>query len=76
MPWPPVLALAELMEVVGLSKTRVRELISQGRFPEPIAVLGVGKIWATSDLVEWCERTGRVVHQPGGRRPSATSPNR
>ena len=61
---PPVLALGELVELLGLSKTRVRQLIAAGQLPAPIATLGVGNIWATPDVIEWCERTGRAVHQP------------
>ena len=64
MPLPPVLAFGEVIEVLGLSKTRIRQLIAAGQFPAPIATLGVGKIWSTPDVVAWCERTGRVVHRP------------
>ena len=67
MSLPPVLALGELIQVLGLSKTRVRQLISAGELPPPIATLGVGKIWSTQDVVAWCERTGRVVRSPSGK---------
>ncbi len=63
MSLPPVLALGELIELLGLSKTRVRQLIAAGQLPPPIATLGVGKIWATPDIVEWCARTGRAAHE-------------
>jgi len=59
---PPVLAFKELMEVLGVSRTRTVHLLRQTNFPAPIAVLGVGKIWSTTDVVAYCERTGRQVH--------------
>ncbi len=65
---PPVLAMGELMELLGVSKTRVRQLIASTAFPAPIAVLGVGKIWSADEVVAFCERTGRTVH-PVGVRP-------
>ena len=71
LPLPPVLALGELAEVVGLSKTRIRQLIAADQLPVPIATLGVGKIWSTPDIVEWCGRTGRVAHSLKGQGASA-----
>ncbi len=66
---PPVLAFKELMEVLGVSRTRTVHLLRQANFPAPIAVLGVGKIWLTTDVVAYCKTTGRQVHwitRPGG----------
>jgi predicted DNA-binding transcriptional regulator AlpA len=59
---PPVLALGELIKLLGLSKTRVRQLVASDGFPSPIAALGVGKIWSTPEVIGFCERTGRAVH--------------
>jgi prophage regulatory protein len=67
---PAVLALGELIELLGLSKTRVRQLVATADFPAPIATLGVGKIWSTPDVVAFCERTGRTVH-PVQSRPAS-----
>ena len=65
---PPVLALGELMKAFGVSKTRTMYLIREVGFPRPIAVLGVGKIWATSDVVAYCEMTGRKISWTGSTR--------
>ena len=58
---PPVMAFAELAVVLGVSKTRVTALMARPDFPAPIAVLTVGRIWATSDVAAYCERHGRQM---------------
>ncbi|MGS0685114.1 DNA-binding protein [Nakamurella sp. GG22] len=59
---PPVVALAELAKVLGVSRVRAMKLIERAEFPPPIAVLSVGRIWSYDAVVEYCERTGRKVH--------------
>ena len=39
---PPVVALAELAKVLGVSRVRAMQLIKRAEFPQPIAVLSVG----------------------------------
>jgi len=59
---PPVVALAELANVLGVSRVRAMQLIKKSEFPAPIAVLSVGRIWSYEAVVEYCESTGRKVH--------------
>lgn len=59
---PPVVALAELAKVLGVSRVRALQLIKKSEFPAPIAVLSVGRIWAYDAVVDYCESTGRKVH--------------
>jgi len=59
---PPVVALAELARVLGVSRVRAMQLIKKAEFPAPIAVLSVGRIWAYEAVVDYCETTGRKVH--------------
>ena len=59
---PPVMALAELATVLGVSRVRAMQLIKKPGFPAPIAVLSVGRIWSYDGVVEYCESTGRKVH--------------
>jgi predicted DNA-binding transcriptional regulator AlpA len=59
---PPVVALAELAKVLGVSRVRAMQLIKKSEFPAPIAVLSVGRIWSYDAVVEYCESTGRKVH--------------
>ncbi|MCU1675966.1 MAG: phage transcriptional regulator, AlpA [Frankiales bacterium] len=58
---PPVVAMAELIEALGLSKSRVVQLIALPDFPDPVAVLGVGKIWDYADIQAYAKRTGRTL---------------
>ena len=59
---PPVLAMGEISELLGVGKTRAQQVVANDAFPAPIANLGVGKIWSTEDVVAYCEQTGREVH--------------
>ena len=51
---PPVVALAELANVLGVSRVRAMQLIKRPEFPTPIAVLSVGRIWSYDAVVEYC----------------------
>jgi predicted DNA-binding transcriptional regulator AlpA len=60
---PVVVAMAELIEMLGLSKSWVVRLVKEPDFPEPMARLRAGQIWSYDDIEEWAKRTGRTVHQ-------------
>lgn len=64
-PLPPVVAFKELMQLLGVGRTWTNQLLREPGFPQPIAVLGVGKIWSTADVIAHCERVGRHVHTIG-----------
>ena len=57
----PYLGPAELAEMFGVSRQRVAEIVAKPDFPQPIAVLRMGKVWRTDDVVAWAKRTGRTV---------------
>lgn len=57
-----VVAAAEIVAMLDVGRARVFQLISSPGFPEPAAVLSVGKVWRYADVVEWAERTGRAIH--------------
>lgn len=59
---PAVVAMAEVIEMLGLSKARVVQLIASSGFPEPMAVIKAGKIWSYEDVKTWAESGGRAVH--------------
>jgi predicted DNA-binding transcriptional regulator AlpA len=61
-PQPPVVAMGEIGQMLGVSKRRVSMLIAREDFPAPIAILSVGRIWAYQDLRTWAEDRGRTVH--------------
>ena len=56
---------AEIAELLGVSRQRVTQLTSRPDFPEPVAVLAMGKVWALDDVKAWKlardERLGRMV---------------
>ena len=62
---PPVVASAELAQMLGLSEARVRQLMRSEDWPAPIAVLTVGRIWDTGSVRAWCAAHGRVVYPIG-----------
>ncbi|HEY0700328.1 MAG TPA: hypothetical protein VGD43_21300 [Micromonospora sp.] len=37
----------------GIRKQRVHVITSHRNFPEPVAVLAMGKVWLRADVEEW-----------------------
>ncbi len=60
-----LLGFAELMEALGVSRTRVAQLMVREDFPRPIAVLRMGQVWSHDDVAEFCGRTGRTMFPVG-----------
>jgi len=58
------LGVTEIAELLGVSRQRVSELRGRPGFPEPIAELAAGPVWALSHLRrfldEWPRRAGRA----------------
>jgi len=73
-PLPQVVALAELTQMLGVTKTRAMQVSRKPNFPAPLAELSVGRIWSYDAVVEFCEATGRRVN-PIGQRPAANAPS-
>jgi prophage regulatory protein len=59
---PPVVAMGEIGQMLGVSKRRVSMLIARDDFPAPIAHLSVSRIWAYQDIRTWAEDSGRSIH--------------
>jgi hypothetical protein len=59
---PPIVAQAEMCEMLGLTRKRVSTLANGPGFPTPLATLSVGRIWRYDDVKTWAERTGRTVY--------------
>ncbi len=64
MEHPQVVAMAELAPLLGLSRSRLVQLIALPDFPAPIAVLSVGRIWSYKDIEAYARRTGRTLQPP------------
>ena len=52
----------EVMALLGVSRQRVYQLTQQPGFPEPAAILAVGRVWNTDDVLAWAKRVGRTVN--------------
>ena len=59
---PLVVALAELTQMLGVTKNRAMQVSKKSDFPAPVAELSVGRVWSYEAVLEFCERTGRKVH--------------
>jgi len=59
---PVVVAMAELIDMLGLSKSWVVRLVKEPDLPEPLGRRRAGQIWSYADIAAWAERTGRTVH--------------
>jgi hypothetical protein len=68
--FPALLGVAELAEVLHVSKARASELAHSPTFPPPIMVLAAGPIWLKASVMRyvetWDRRPGRPV-ATGGR---------
>lgn len=59
--YPPVVAMAEMTSMLGISRSRLVQLLVTPEFPNPIATLTVGRIWSTKDIEAYAQRTGRTL---------------
>lgn len=54
--------MAEIGDMLALSRKRVSVLTNGVGFPAPIATLTVGRIWSYDQVKAWAKRNGRAVH--------------
>ncbi|MEU7979664.1 helix-turn-helix domain-containing protein [Micromonospora sp. NPDC049081] len=47
------MASQEVQEMLGVSRTRAYQITNSKTFPDPAAVLSVGRIWLTEDVERW-----------------------
>jgi prophage regulatory protein len=59
--YPPVVAMAEMTSMLGISRSRLVQLLVTPQFPKPIATLTVGRVWSTKDVEAYAEQTGRTL---------------
>jgi hypothetical protein len=64
---PPVVAMAELIVMLDVTRRRVATIVNGDDFPVPIATLSVGRIWSYDEVKAWARRTGRKVHPLPGQ---------
>lgn len=60
------MAMAEIAEFLGISRQRANALADRPDFPQPIAYLSVGRVWASADIRAWAEkRRAALEGEPG-----------
>ncbi|WP_254909632.1 helix-turn-helix transcriptional regulator [Micromonospora sp. NBS 11-29] len=47
------MASQEVQNMLGVSRTRAYQITNSKTFPDPVAVLSVGRIWLTEDVKRW-----------------------
>ena len=55
-----LVGVAEIAELLGLTRQRVNQLAREEGFPKPEAELTAGRIWKRADVEAWAKRTGRL----------------
>lgn len=59
--FPDIASMKEVAEMLGVTSQRVHQIIGErDDFPEPIAYLGVGRIWLTAEILQWMRNDGRT----------------
>ncbi|WP_346535719.1 hypothetical protein [Micromonospora sp. DPT] len=52
-----LVGVSEIREMLGgVSRQRASVIANQRNFPEPIAVLAMGKVWRKSDVEKWIKQ--------------------
>ena len=59
--YPPVVAMAEMTSMLGISRSRLVQLLVTPEFPAPIATLTVGRIWSTEAVEAYAQQAGRPL---------------
>jgi predicted DNA-binding transcriptional regulator AlpA len=59
---PNCVGVAEVAEILGVSKQRVSQLVKTPRFPEPIMTLAATPVWLEEDIIEYAKhRSGQTL---------------
>lgn len=70
--YPELVGVAEIAELLGVSRQRASELQSRSGFPRPLQVLRAGPVWPKPWIVRFVEDWRRVGGRPP-RRPANPS---
>lgn len=58
------MSVAEIADMLGVSRRQVHRLAAQSGFPAPAEVLAVGRVWRRRDIEKWAATKRR---RPGGQ---------
>lgn len=53
-----LLGMAEVVKATRYSRERLHQLRRLGLFPQPVATLAAGMVWARADVEEWIREHG------------------
>ena len=60
---PGTLAMsAELLQMLGVGKTRLHQLRQEPDWPEPVDTLKGGEVFAVADIKKWAKNRGRTLN--------------
>jgi hypothetical protein len=62
--FPPLVGVAEVAEMLGVSKSRVSTLSRRDDIPAPVAHLAAGPVWRAGDLSTFVQRRARQSGRP------------
>lgn len=57
---PELMGIAEIRALLGISRQRADQLTRRADFPEPVAELGMGKVWEGDAVRAWAKKDGRL----------------
>ncbi|WP_028657255.1 helix-turn-helix transcriptional regulator [Nocardioides sp. J54] len=55
-----LMGIAEIAELLGVTRARVHQLRQQGALPAPYDSLAMGPVWLRADIETWARETGRI----------------
>lgn len=58
-----LVGVAEIAELLGVTRQRVHQLMRSPDFPAPVAELSAGRIWNLDEVESWARQTGRLPEQ-------------
>ncbi len=58
-----LLSGSDVARRLGITRQRVQQLSSQGRFPRPLVAFGTVTVWRWGDVADWASVQGRRVHR-------------
>lgn len=58
-----IVGAAEIAHMLGVSRQRAQQLVTQKGFPDPVRVLKMGKVWDAGEVRAWAEARGREIHE-------------
>lgn len=58
---PRLVGIREIAQLLSVSRQRADQLVRTKGFPDPVADLASGRIWARADVVRWAGANGRSV---------------